>query len=167
MHAVDLDAVHRQAANTAGLIQRLADRVHVIAESIGDHRSEFENLVAALDELSAQAWTAAESIDGCLALGRRCADPDPGGAWVIARDGLAVELIVMLGKILDAAVAVYRLACGELADRLSVAEEHLPSPTATADQRLTSTVLAQHTRALQRVPKIPQNRRHLPLAERS
>ena len=54
----------------------------------------------------------------------------------------------MLGEILDAAVAVYRLACSELADRLSLAEEHLPVAAATAGQRLTSTVLVQHTRAL-------------------
>ena len=148
MNTEDLNAVHRQAADTAGVVQRLADRVHVIGESTGDHRSEFENLIAAVDDLAAQAWTAAESIDGCLALGRRCADPDARGAWAIARNQLAVKLIGMLGEILDAAVAVYRLACGELADRLSIAEEHLPVTPATADPRLTSTVLVQHTRAL-------------------
>ena len=80
MNTEDLNAVHRQAADTARVVQGLADRVHVISESTGDHRSEFENLIAALDGLAAQAWTAAESIDGCLALGRRCADPDARGA---------------------------------------------------------------------------------------
>jgi hypothetical protein len=149
MHAEDLNAVHRQAADTAGLIQRLADRVHGIGEATGDHRSEFENLIAAVDELAARAWSVAESIDGCLALGCRRADPDAGDAWAIAGNGIALELIMLLGRILNAAVAVYRLACGELADRLSLAEEHLRSPAQNAAQRLTSTVLVQHTRALE------------------
>ena len=48
----------------------------------------------------------------------------------------------------DAAVPVYRLACGELADRLSIFEEHLPVAAATVRQRLTSAVLVQHTRVL-------------------
>ena len=39
----------------------------------------------------------------------------------------------MLGEILDATVAVYRLACRELADRLSVGEEHFP--IAASDRR--------------------------------
>ncbi len=148
MCAIDLDAVHRQAADTAGLVQRLADRVHLIGESTGENRSRFGDLAVSVDALAAQAWTAVDSIDGCLALGRRCAELHAGGAWTIARDGLAVRLIGMLGEIRDAAVAVYRLVCSELADRLSVAEEHLPSAPATADERLTSTVLVQHTRAL-------------------
>jgi hypothetical protein len=148
MHAVDLNAVHRHAADSAGLVQHVADRVHVIGGWAGDHRSEFDNLIAAVDELAAQAWAAVESIDGCLALGRRCAELDAGGAWAMARDGLVVKLIVMLGEILDAAVAIYRLACSQVADRLSIAEEHLPDAAATAGQRLTSTVLVRHTRAL-------------------
>jgi hypothetical protein len=148
MHVVDLNAVHRQAADSAGLVQRLADRVHVIGGWASDHRSEFDNLIAAVDDLAAQAWAASESIDGCLALGRRCAELDASGAWTIARNKLAVRLIVMLGEILDAAVAIYRLACGELADRLSIVEEHLPQSPATAGPRMTSTMLAKHTREL-------------------
>ncbi len=153
MHAVDLNAAHRHATDAARLVRCLADRVHLIGESTGEGWSGFDDLAVSIDALAADASTAVEAIDACLEqASRHGAGPDAAGACQVARYELALRLIGLLDQLLDSAVAIYRLACSQLADRLSLAEEHLPIPTATTSDHLTSAVLVQHTRALAASP---------------
>jgi hypothetical protein len=145
---MDLDAAHRQTANTADLVQILADRVHLIDEAVGAGHAGFADRGAAGDELAAQARTATDTIDRCLTLGSRDPHPGPCGTMAIAPYDLAVKWIALLEKILDAAVAIYGRACSELADRVSILEEHAGALPHDGAQRLSAALLGQHTRAL-------------------
>jgi hypothetical protein len=55
---------------------------------------------------------------------------------------------VTLKNTLDAAVAICSYVCSELADRVAVAEEHLPTAASADGPRLSSAILAGHARAL-------------------
>jgi hypothetical protein len=121
---MDLNATHSQAANTAGPVQILVDRVRTIAGATARRpRAGFADLAAAGDELAAQAQTATDTIDQCLAPASRDAHADRCETFAIVAYDLAVKSIVPLGKIVDGAVAIYRRACRELANRYRVLEE--------------------------------------------
>lgn len=145
-----LEAAHRQASDTAGLVQRLADRVRPFGALVGRDRSGFDNLAAAVDELATLARTAARSIDQALALARECAHKGEGTDLTISLYQLAAKWTVSLENALDAAVAIYAQACKQLADRVSVAEEHHADSTPPEVGGLTAATLGRHARALEK-----------------
>lgn len=148
MNAPELDSARRRAAGAADVVQRLAERLRPIADTVDLDGSGLADLAVALESLADQARTAADTIDRCLALAGVC--PDRGATSRLADDqyDLAAQWTAMLDHTLDAAVAVYRCACSELADRVALAEEHLPAVPSAASQRLGAAVLARHARAL-------------------
>jgi hypothetical protein len=145
MCALDLDNAHRQLAATADLVLFIADRVHLVADQAGGSEPAFTNLATATDELATLALSAVQAIDGSLAL---ASHPNVSATLATPQHELAISWTVTLEKALDAALAIYARACSELADRLSIVEEHLPQSPATAGPRMTSTMLAKHTREL-------------------
>ena len=64
---------------------------------------------------------------------------------------LAAQWTATLEATLDAAVAIYQRACSELADRVALAEEHLPTTGSPDGLRLSAAVLAGHARALAQI----------------
>ena len=145
MSAPDRDGARRQATATASLVERVAGRVGSIAK-LDAGAPGFADLAVAADSLGRQARTAADAIDRCLALGSSCVDAGVSAPLAIAEYDLALKWTATLDKVLDAAVAIYGLACSQLADRVAVGEEHLP--TAPSAQRLSAVILVEHARAL-------------------
>jgi hypothetical protein len=93
MMALDLDTARRQMADTADVVQSLADRVHEIAESLSARPGGLGELVAAVDVIAVQARVAAQEIGGCLARGSRWSDHGPvdvlySASLIVRSDGL-------------------------------------------------------------------------------
>ena len=148
MNAPELDSAHRHAAGAADVVQRLADLLRPIADTVNTGGSGLGDLAMAIDALADQSRTAAHTIDRCLALANGCPDRGAGGRLAGAQYHLAAQWTATLEHTLDAAVAIYRCACSELADRVALAEEHLPTIPSADGQRLSAAVLAQHARVL-------------------
>jgi len=149
MNAPELGSAHRHAAGAADLVQRLADLLRPIADTVNTGGSGLSDLATAIDSLADHARISAHTIDRCLALASSCPNRSAGGLVAGAQYDLAAQWTATLENTLDAAVAIYRCACSELADRVALAEEHLPTAAASADgQRLSAAVLARHARAL-------------------
>ena len=144
-----LEAAHRQTSETVALIQLLADGIRLFGEAAGSNRSGFDSLAIEVDELAALARPAARTIDLSLALAHQCPQMHECAGLTVALDQLAARLTVSLENALDAAVAIYRQACGELADRIAIAEEHMQDPPASDAQRLSAALLIEHARALE------------------
>ncbi len=144
-----LEDAHRLATDTTGLVQVLADGVRLFGEAVGSGRSGFDSLAVAVDELAALARTASGSIDHCLILARECPRHGKGASLTVALYQLAVKCTASLDKTLDAAVAIYVQACGQLADRMAVAEEHLQDSPASGARPLGAALLIQRARTLE------------------
>ncbi len=142
---LDYDTIHRHLAETTDLVQRLADRVQRIEDTVGNCGSGSATLAAASDSLAGQARNAASAIDRCLLLAARNADPGVDEAVAWAGYTLAEKWTVTLQRTLDAAVTVFRQACEALADCVAIVEEHHVPPA--AGQGLAAS-LAEHARAL-------------------
>jgi hypothetical protein len=148
MHHDSDDSASRVAAGTAHVVQHLADRIHSIADTVRTGESGFSNLAAAADALAGQANTAAQEIDGCLALARRHSDPGTSTDLAIAEQELVLKWTTTLENALDAVVSIYAQVCAKLADHAFVAEELLTITPAAERPLLSATVLAAHARAL-------------------
>jgi len=148
MNAPELENAHRHAARAADIVQHLADLLRAIADTVNTGSSSLGDLAVAIESLADQARTAADTIDRCLALASACPDHGTGGLLASARYDLAAQWTVLLKKTLDAAVGIYQCACSELADRVALAEEHLPTLPSADGQRLSAVILARHARAL-------------------
>jgi hypothetical protein len=146
MDAIDLRNACRQAAETAKLVERLASCIHSIADAVGAGGPGFADLAGAGDALAGVADTAAQQIDGCLALASRHSDAGTGGELAIAGYELAMTLTKTLDNTLDATVSIYAQACSKLADQACVAEE-LDTLT-PCEHGLSAVALAAHARSL-------------------
>jgi hypothetical protein len=148
MSSLDLDHARRQAAGTTLLIQRLAHQGHWIADTEGTDRSELASLATLIDSLAGEAQTATRAIDLCLGSASRSAYDPATARWATGQFELAAKWTGTLASILHTAVKTYANACALLADRVAVAEEHLPTTPSDNQPRLTATILAAHARAL-------------------
>jgi len=143
------------AAGAADVVQRIADLLRPIADTVDVGGSGLGDLATAIDSLADHARISAHTIDRCLALVSGCPDRGMGGLLASRQCDLAAQWTVMLEATLDAAAAIYRCACSELADRVALAEEHLRYPQS---RRLTASVCPQpsspgtHARSL-RAPR--------------
>ena len=147
MCALDLNHAHHQLAVAADLVLFIADRVHVVADQAAGGEPAFTNLAAATDELAALALTTVQAIDGSLAL---ASHRGLSATLAAAQHELAISWTVTLEKALDAALAIYARACSELADRVSVAEEHLADCPPSTGHHLSAVLLGRDARALTR-----------------
>jgi len=68
MNAPEFPSAHRHAAGVACVVQRLADLLRPIADTVNRGGSGLGDLAVAIDSLADQARTAADAIDRCLAL---------------------------------------------------------------------------------------------------
>jgi hypothetical protein len=148
MSVLDLDHARRQTARTALLVQRLAHQGHWIAHTDGADRSELASLATLIDSLAGAAQTATRTIDLCLASASRLAYDPATALRATGQFELAAKWTATLDTILDTAVKIHADACALLADRVALAEEHLPTTPSDNRPRLTATILAAHARAL-------------------
>jgi hypothetical protein len=148
MGAIDLGNAHRHTAETASLVERLAGRVHSIADAVGAGGPGFADLAGAGDALASVASTAARQIDGCLALASRRSHSGTSAELAIAGCELAMKLTETLDNTLDATVSLYAQACAKLADHACLAEEGLAALPAPCEHRLSAVALAAHARSL-------------------
>ena len=148
MNASEQRSAHRHAEGAAAVVQHLADLLRPIANTVDTGGSGLRDLAMAIDSLADQARTAADAIDRCLTLARSCPDHVTGRLMAGVQYDLATQWTVLLNRTLDAAVATTGCACSELADRVALAEEHLPTLPPADGQRLSATLLAQHARTL-------------------
>ncbi|MGA2929141.1 MAG: hypothetical protein ABSG43_24750 [Solirubrobacteraceae bacterium] len=148
MSAPDRNCVYGQAAATASLVERIAGRVRSIADTINAGALGFADLPAAGDAFALLARGAADAIDCCLVLASGRGDAGAGAFLASGEYDLAVGWIAALGDTLDAAVAVYAQACGGLADRLALAEQHLPTAASADGRRFSAALIACHARAV-------------------
>lgn len=155
MKAPQLDSAHRRVAGAADVVQRLADLVRAIADSVSLGGSGLGDLATAIDSLADQARTAAYTIDRCLALANGRPDRGASPSTAGAQYDLAAQCTAMLEYTLDAAVAIWRRACSELADHVALAEEHELTIPSADGQRLSAAVLSRHARALAQVTARP------------
>lgn len=147
MCAVDPDQARRQMTATADLVQSISDRVHAAADQVGASEPAFTDLAAATDKLAALALRAVQAIDASLAL---ASHRGVSAMLASSQHELAISWTVTLDKALDASLAIYARACTELADRVSVAEEHLADAPPSAGHHLSAVLLGRDARALTR-----------------
>ena len=146
MGAIDFRNARRQAGETADLVEQLAARMNSITGAVGTGGPGFADPAGAGDALAGLARTAAQQIEGCLALASRHSHTGRSADLAIADAELAMKLTTPLDKTLDATVTIYAQTCGKLADHACVAEEldTLPAPSG---QRLSAVALAAHARS--------------------
>jgi hypothetical protein len=117
------DPASHCAADTAQLVQQIADNVQVLAARAGG-RPGIGDLAAAVEAVAAQSRVTAHIIEACCVrahahrLAERCAQLENQELK------LAVDNLSMLGSALRSAVCIYSLVCRELADHEARAEEH-------------------------------------------
>jgi hypothetical protein len=147
MGAIDFGNTRRQASETANLVEQLATRMNSIAGAVGASGPGFADLACAGDALAGLARTAAQQIDGCLALASRHSHPGASAELAIAGAELAMNLTTALDNTLNATVTIYAQACAKLADHACVVEE-LDTLPAACEQRLSAVTLAARARSL-------------------
>ena len=147
MCTVDPDQAHRQMTATADLVQSISDRIHAVADQVGASEPAFADLAGATDELAALALSAVQAIDRSLTL---ASHRGVGATLAATQHELAISWTVTLEKALDGALAIYARACSELADRVSVAEEHLADAPPSTGHHLSAMLLGRDARALTR-----------------
>ena len=122
MGAIDLGDARRQAAETANLVKRAREPRRL---DRGRGRGCWPGIRLSCrapgDALAGVASTAAQQIDGCLALASRHSHSGTSAELAIAGCELVMKLTETLDNTLDATVSLYAQACAKLPLSVNVA----------------------------------------------
>lgn len=142
----DAEAGRRTVAQSRDFVRRLADATNAFANSDGVDGSETASLAQTLNALASETEVAAGAVDACLGETYPLANSRPEALAALAT---AQEWAIRALRAVDAAAAVYADVCLIAADRLAIAEEHIPA--ADADHRRpTAGAMVTAAQALQR-----------------